>query len=200
MLDVGEPYLDNLARNLYLEANNKLSLSLHLGDVACFNKGKLHKNYEFGRAYQLMRLGGNFAMVLGNTDVRMHDKYSINKMIKMHQDYFGVNAIESATADKGYYSSSNEDLLLMAGVKEVGIARPGNIKKGPLHSAEAVEKLQNRRSGIEPIIGHIKHKGQMGRSRMKSDKTTLSAGYSSVLGFNLRQIIRYQAGKVEKVA
>ena len=61
-----------------------------------------------------------------------------NKMIKMHQDYFGVNAIESATADKGYYSSSNEDLLLMAGVKEVGIARPGNIKKGPLHSAEAV--------------------------------------------------------------
>lgn len=200
MLDVGEPYLDKLARNLYLEANNKLSLSLHLSDVACFNKGKLHKNYEFGRAYQLMRLGGNFAMVLGNTDVRMHDKYSIDKIIKMHQDYFGANAIESATTDKGYYSSGNEDLLLMAGVKEVGIARPGNIKKQPLHSAEIVEKLQNRRSGIEPIIGHIKHKGQMGRSRMKSDKTTLSAGYSSVLGFNLRQIIRYQAGKMENVA
>lgn len=149
-----------MARNLYLEANNKLSLSLHLNDVACFNKGKLHKNYEFGRAYQIMRLGGNFAMVLGKTDVRMHDKYSIDKIIKMHQDYFGANAIESATTDKGYYSSGNEDLLLMAGVKEVGIARPGNIKKQPLHSAEIVEKLQNRRSGIEPIIGHIKHKGQ----------------------------------------
>lgn len=185
---------------MYLEASNKLSLSLHLNDVACFNKGKLHKNYEFGRAYQLMRLGGNFAMVLGNTDVRMHDKHSFNKMIKMHQDYFGANTIQSATADKGYYSSDNEDILLMAGVNEVGIARPGNIKKAQLHSAETVEKLQNRRSGIEPIIGHIKHKGQMGRSRMKSDKTTLSAGYSSVLGFNLRQIIRYQTGKMENVA
>ena len=98
------------------------------------------------------------------------------------------------------YSSSNETILLDAGVKEVGIARPHNIKKEPLHTAETIEKLQNRRSGIEPIIGHIKHKGQLGQSRMKSDKTSLSAGYSSVLGFNLRQIIRYQAGKAVKVA
>jgi hypothetical protein len=200
LLNVGVPYLDNLARNIYLGANIKLSLSLHLAYVGCFNKGKLHKNYEFGRAYQLMRLEGNFAMILASTDVRMHDKHSINNMVKMHQDYFGENALKSATADKGYYSSDNENVLLMAGVQEVGIARPGNIKKEQLHSAETIEKLQNRRSAIEPMIGHIKHKGQMGRSRMKSDRTTLSAGYASVLGFNLRQIVRYQAGKSEKVA
>jgi IS5 family transposase len=152
---------------IFLEkgASNKLRLSLNLNDVACFNKGKLHKNYEFGRAYQLMRLAGNFVMVLANTD-RMHDKHSTNKVINMHQNYFGENAIESATADKGYYSSDNEDFLLTAGVKEIGISRPGNIKKELLHPTETVEKLQNRCSGIEPIIGHIKHKGQMGRSRM----------------------------------
>ena len=38
--------------------------------------------------------------------------------------------------------------------------------------------------------------GQMGRSRMKSDNTTLSAGYASVLGFNLRQLKRYATGVV----
>lgn len=200
ILDVGAPYLDNLAKNLYLETSIRLKLSLHLDDVGCFNKGKLHKKYEFGRAFQLLRLEGNFAMVLANTDVRMHDKSSFGAIVKMHQEYFGVGALESATTDKGYYSSSNEAILLEAGVKEIGIARPYNIKKEPLHAAETVEKLQNRRSGIEPIIGHIKHKGQLGQSRMKSDQTTLSAGYSSVLGFNLRQIIRYQAGKAEKVA
>ena len=54
-----------------------------------------------------------------------------------------------------------------------------------------VEKLHNRRAGIEPLIGHLKQGWQMGRSRMKSDPTTLSAGYSSVLGFNLRQLKRY---------
>ena len=36
-------------------------LSLHLEDVACFNKKKAHKKYEFGRAFQLGRLSnGNF--------------------------------------------------------------------------------------------------------------------------------------------
>ena len=37
----------------------------------------------------------------------------------------------------------------------------------------------------------------MGKSRMKSDSATLAAGYSSVLGFNLRQIIRWKKGKME---
>ena len=36
----------------------------------------------------------------------------------------------------------------------------------------------------------------MGRSRMKSDETTKSAGYASVFGFNARQLTRYLAGEV----
>ncbi|MBP9722300.1 MAG: hypothetical protein KBD64_03980 [Gammaproteobacteria bacterium] len=60
-------------------------------------------------------------------------------------------------------------------------------------------KLHNRRAGIEAIIGHIKHGGQLRRSRMKSDNTTLSADYSSILGFNLRQLRRYAIGKVRPI-
>lgn len=36
----------------------------------------------------------------------------------------------------------------------------------------------------------------MGRSRMKSDETTKSAGYTAVLAFNIRQLARYLAGEV----
>ena len=36
----------------------------------------------------------------------------------------------------------------------------------------------------------------MGRSRMKSDETTKSAGYTAVLAFNLRQLARHLAGEV----
>jgi hypothetical protein len=36
----------------------------------------------------------------------------------------------------------------------------------------------------------------MGKSRMKSDETTKSAGYCAVLGFNLRQLTRHVAGEV----
>ena len=55
----------------------------------------------------------------------------------------------------------------------------------------------NRRAGIEPIIGHLKQNWQMGRSRMKSDRTTEAAGFCALLGFNLRQMMRYLAGEVK---
>jgi hypothetical protein len=35
---------------------------------------------------------------------------------------------------------------------------------------------------------------------MKSDAATLAAGYASVFGFNLRQIMRHQMGKMKKAA
>jgi hypothetical protein len=66
------------------------------------------------------------------------------------------------------------------------------------------ERLRHRRAGIEALIGHTKLGGQLGKSRMKSDAATLAAGYASVLGFNLRQISRYQkqrlSGAKAKVA
>ena len=79
-------------------------------------------------------------------------------------------------------------------VNEIGIQRPKNIKKQPINpmSQEREEELVNRRSGIEPLIGHVKQGGQLGRSRMKSDKSIESSGYTAVLGFNMRQLIRCQ--------
>lgn len=199
IINIGWPYVMDLSSNLYLSRNFQLPFSLHAQEVGCFNKGKPHKKYEFGRAYQLIRSEGNFVVVLPNTDLRMHDKSAIDKVINEHSNLFGDKNIDSSTADKGYYSSNNEDKLISAGATLIGIARPVKVKKENLHEQSIIEKLQNRRSGIEPIIGHIKHKGQLGRSRMKSDRATLSSGYSSVLGFNLRQIVRYQGNNVQNI-
>ncbi|HAU1150625.1 TPA: hypothetical protein JBI12_01510 [Legionella pneumophila] len=52
--------------------------------------------------------------------------------------------------------------------------------------------MVNRRSGTEPLIGHAKHGGQIGQSRMKSDNGIESSGYTAVLGFNMRQLIKWQ--------
>jgi len=70
-----------------------------------------------------------------------------------------------------------------------------NAPPDPLDD-ETRTRLYCRRSGIEALIGQTKHGGQLERSRMKSDRTTLSAGYASVLGFNLRQLNRYAVGLV----
>ena len=70
-----------------------------------------------------------------------------------------------------------------------------DVKSLSESEAEIHARLVNRRSGIEPLIGHAKHGGQLGRSRMKQDETTMAAGYSAVGGFNLRQLVRHLLGK-----
>lgn len=177
-------------------------MSFHLKQVACFTKGKLGKKYQFGRAFQLGRIGGNFFMVEKCTSMQMPDKKSVGPMMQEYQNLFSGRRPESVSTDKGYYSRKNEKLLAIKGVVEIGIQRPHNIKAKhprPL-SAECQEQLINRRSGIEPLIGHIKHGGQLGRSRMKSDKTIECSGYTGVLGFNMRQLIRCQKAKIREKA
>jgi hypothetical protein len=170
------------------------ALSFHLKEVACFTKGKLGKKYQFGRCIQLGRIDGNFLFVTKSTSIQMNDKTSLPAIIECHQELFDGAAINSVGTDKGYYSATNEKYLQAKGVNEIAIQRPKNIKKLPINllSTEREEELVNRRSGIEPLIGHVKQGGQLGRSRMKSDKGIESSGYMAVLGFNIRQLIRCQ--------
>ena len=65
----------------------------------------------------------------------------------------------------------------------------------PRLDAETHARLVDRRAGIEPLIGHAKQGGQLGQSRMKTDDTTLAAGYAAIGGLNLRQLIRHLLGK-----
>ena len=169
-------------------------LSFHLKEIACFTKGKLGKKYQFGRMFQLGRIKGNFIFVDKCTNVQMNDKKSLSSIIQCHANIFNKEQLNSVSTDKGYYSNKNEKLLAKIGVNDIGIQRPHNIKKShpkPM-TKEREEELVNRRSGIEPLIGHIKQGGQLGRSRMKSDQAIECSGYASVLGFNMRQLIRCQ--------
>lgn len=172
-------------------------LSFHLSQIACFNKGKLGKSLQFGRAFQLGRIAGNFLFVCKNETVRMEDKHSVKPMIETHQKLFGKDTLESVGTDKGYYSKENENYIKSLGIEEIGLQRPNNARASPANETDAKiqEKLTNRRAGIEPIIGHAKQCGQLGKSRMKSDETTESAGYCSVLAFNLRQLVNCLTNK-----
>ena len=174
--------------------------SLHAYEVACFNKGKLNKGLQFGRAYQLGRIGNNFMVVDECTSTHMPDAPSLPAIVTLHQRLFGPGILESIATDKGYYAYENERMLERADVKEIYLPRPNRTLHAPSEktSGPIRQLLHDRRAGIEPLIGHIKQNGQMGRSRMKSDETTKSAGYCSVLGFNLRQLTRYAAGEVRQ--
>ncbi len=172
--------------------------AFHLNEVFCITKNKPGKKYQFGRIFQLGRIRGNFFFIGRNELPNQVDKKSIEMMLKTHAETFNDQTIDSVATDKGYYSRKNEKLMLKHGVKEIGIQRPSNIKSErvfPL-SRNRENELADRRAGIEPLIGHAKNRSQLGRSRMKSDRTIEASGFASVLGFNLRQLIRYETGKI----
>jgi IS5 family transposase len=177
LLDVAQ-----FARTSVMKTGKRLSL--HLDAVKCITKNKIGKKHQFGRVFQLARLFGNFAIVLENTDLYMSDKFAITQVLEEHGKLFHQK-IESFAADKGYFSAKNAKKLEQNGITDYHL---GYERKN--QSEEDYHRLYCMRAGIEPIIGHIKHGGQLGKSRMKSDKATLGAGYASVLGFNMRQLMK----------
>lgn len=193
LLDVG-----HFTRTHTIKAGK--ALAFHARAVACIRKGKVGKENEFGRVFQLGRIKGNFLFVLASASLKMEDKQSLVPMIEEHAAVFGRGKLKSASADKGYWKAKNQRALISRRI-ESGLQRPVNIKsRQGVPDPEAQERLRNRRAGIEPLIGHAKQGGQLGRSRMKSDAATLAAGYASVLGFNLRQLIRAQRAVKAKAA
>ncbi len=194
----GAMLLQNMHGYIYEGVINTSISSLHAYEVACFNKGKLNKGLQFGRAYQLGRIGGNFLFAGECRSTYMPDAQSLPLMLNTHEHLFGKSLLASVATDKGYYSLSNEQLLIEKGVLEIQLPRPDRrLNAAPETTPWPIRQLlHNRRAGIEPLIGHTKHGGQLGRSRMKSDETTKSAGYAAVFGFNLRQLTRCLTGEV----
>ena len=162
-------------------------LCFYLNFVACIKKGKVGKEKEFGRVFQLGRIGGNFVIPFTCTDVKMNDKTSFPDLLKEFEDIFGKDVLKSVATDKGYFSKENKKELLKRSIPTVGMQKPGD--KTDDHMDLQKEELKNRRAGIEPLIGHIKKFG-LGRSRMKKDHTILASGYRSIMGFNLNQLMR----------
>jgi transposase, IS5 family len=142
-------------------------LSFHAKELACINKGKLGKDKEFGRVFQLGRIGGNFMFVLESTSVMMSDKKSFIPLLAEHQQIFGKDVLESVATDKGYWSLKNKQALTDLRITTAGLAKPGQLKEEAT-DLNLKETLHNRRAGIEPLIGHIKRGGQLGKSRVKS--------------------------------
>ena len=173
------------------------ALSLHAKAVRCFNTGQAAKGLQVGRAFPLGRLGGNCLLVGACTSIRMEDQASVRPLIEAHQGLFGVGVLTSSGMDKGYDSGANRTYLhARDGLKACCLQQPG-LDTSTLSESDAATstRLVERRAGIEPLIGHAKQGGQLGQSRMKTDETTLAAGYGAIGGFNLRQLIRHLLGK-----
>lgn len=128
-------------------------MSLHASDATCFNKGKLNKGLQFGRAYQLGRIGNNFMIVGECTSTHMPDAPSLPALVTLYQQLFGLNVLQSIATDKGYYAYENERMLERAEVKEIYLPRPNRTLDAPPEKTPGPirQLLHARRAGIERL-------------------------------------------------
>ena len=83
-------------------------------------------------------------------------------MLGEHAALFGDGVLQSVSADKGYWQGKNYQELQRRGVVEIGLLSPSNIKRRAGVMREDIQKrLRDRRAGIEPLIGRVKHGGQL---------------------------------------
>ncbi|MHB1939089.1 MAG: hypothetical protein ACYCOR_21345 [Acidobacteriaceae bacterium] len=96
-------------------------LSFHASAVTCIKKGKAGKPHEFGRVFQLGRLGGNFLIAFSCTSVRTDDKRSLLPAIQEHRAIFGEDTLKQIGTDKGYYSAKNIQAIELLAINARGV-------------------------------------------------------------------------------
>jgi hypothetical protein len=117
-------------------------------------------------------------------------------MISEHQQVCGHDVLASCEMDKRYYSHANHQYGQSLAGLEACCLQPGlDVSRLREDAAATYTRPGNRRSGIEPLMGHAKQGGQLGQSRVKTDVTTLAAGYDAIGSFNLRQLLCHLLGK-----
>jgi len=162
-------------------------LTFNFENITTIQKGKEHKKYEFGEVWQIGRLDGNFCFGMFNDkDLKYKDSTAIEDILE--KIVLNIDTIPTTiAADRGYWSECNINAVDSLGISQQGL-HPKGKQSWRVTDPDLVEKLINRRAGIEPIIGHLKRLG-LGKSRMRTDRGTRAEGARSFIAFNIRKIL-----------
>jgi hypothetical protein len=148
--------------------------------------GKIGKSVEFGRKWIINCYQGGYVLLKAPNNPKISDQHCVLESLNLHMDVW-PDPPQSYATDRGMWSEENLEYCLGAGIEKTGIQPKGKAKA--FVSQLDLQKLSNRRAGIEPRIAHLKTRG-LGKSRMKSDIGDLISGYRSALSYNLTHLIR----------
>ena len=167
-----------VARLLVQQREDKHKLySLHAPEVECIAKGKAHKKYEFGIKVSLTATQkGNFIVGALALPGNPYDGHTLGKALHQVRRLIGTHP-DKCFVDRGYRGH---------GVKKTCVYIAGQ-KRG---ITAALHRALKRRNAIEPIIGHTKHDGLMGRNYLKGSAGDAMNAILAAAGHNLRIILR----------
>ena len=167
--------LNEKQRKDYKE-ENKVLYSLHATEVECIGKGKLHKPYEFGNKVGLAVSGqGNFILGVKSFHGNPYDGHTLKQTVESIKEIAGVEP-KKIFVDLGYRGSNYS--------KKGRVYTPYTKKE----ITPEIKRMQKRRSAIEPVIGHLKHYGRMGRNYLKGVEGDILNPLISAIGFNLKRL------------
>ena len=156
---------------------NKL-YSLHAPEVECISKGKAHKRYEFGVKASIATTNkSNF--VVGGLALpgNPFDGHSLVSALAQVRRLTGC-AVDEAFVDRGYRGHGEEQTRVYISGQKRGI------------KTRRLKRSLKRRQAIEPVIGHLKADGLLGRNYLKGSVGDQMNVMLSCAGHNLRLILR----------
>jgi IS5 family transposase len=157
--------------------------SFHASEVECIGKGKASAPYEFGVKASIVTTnarapGGQFVLHAKALPGNPYDGHTLGAVIEATETLTGC-AIERAYVDKDYrgHKTENPRRVFISGQKR-GVF--GVIKR----------ELR-RRSAIEPVIGHLKSDGHLGRCHLKGREGDAANVLLTAVGHNLRLVLAW---------
>jgi len=157
--------------------------SFHAPEVECIGKGKASAPYEFGVKASVVTTnarapGGQFVLHAKALPGNPYDGHTLRTVIEDTQRLTG-REIERAYVDKGY---RGHDALYP---RQVFIS---GQKRGVFG---AIKRELRRRSAIEPLIGHMKAEGHLGRCYLKGRAGDAANAILTAVGYNFRRILAW---------
>lgn len=159
------------------DSKNKL-YALHAPEVECLAKGKARTPYEFGVKVSVA-VTANEGLVVGMRSMpgNPYDGHTVDSQLEQVSILTG-HTPKIALADRGYR----------------GVEPPSGTRLLISHTRrlpKALKKLLKRRQVVEPMIGHMKADGMLGKNWLKgADGDALHALLCGA-GHNLRMILRH---------
>ncbi|HEY4083590.1 MAG TPA: IS5 family transposase [Burkholderiaceae bacterium] len=165
--------------------------SFHAPETECIGKGKASAPYEFGVKASIVTTnrrapGGLFVLHATALPGNPYDGHTLRDVIEDAQKLTGCE-IERAYVDKGYrgHDAQNPRRVFISGQKR-GVFG-------------AIKRELRRRSAIEPVIGHMKAEGHLGRCYLKGRAGDAANTILSAVGYNFRRILAWLRALLRKI-
>jgi IS5 family transposase len=133
---------------------------LHEPDVYCIEKGKDHKQYEYGNKTSIASTAKtNIIVGAVSHESNIHDNYTLPDVLTHIESSRGT-AVKQAVCDRGYRGKKK--------FGETDIILPSTpLKRDNRYQRDKKRKRCRRRAAIEPIIGHLKADFRLTRNFLK---------------------------------